>query len=165
MRRTAFSSVWGMKIMVFLDQDHPGLGDYRYERTLLRSDTRKDIPNLVNRFPKFYTVLEYARKRRRTPCGVPFFGGRPLREYERHACIQHICVGDLLSTEGPIDVFANVGANTAYSYGKTVTSDPNGMIAFTFTSVASSTFPPSVAAGEVFELREIHALCPPTIGH
>ncbi|KAH6558883.1 hypothetical protein KP509_1Z040400 [Ceratopteris richardii] len=71
--------------------------------------------------------------------------------------------GDLLSTEGPIDVFASVGANAAYTYRKPVLSNATGAIVFTFTSTASSTFPPSVAAAELFELREINELSPTPI--
>ncbi|KAH7365306.1 hypothetical protein KP509_18G019800 [Ceratopteris richardii] len=73
--------------------------------------------------------------------------------------------GVLLTTEGPIDVFARVGANAAYSFGKTVTLDAGSNITFTFTSLVSSTFPAFVAAAEVFELREIGALSPPSISN
>ncbi|KAH7365308.1 hypothetical protein KP509_18G020000 [Ceratopteris richardii] len=71
--------------------------------------------------------------------------------------------GDLLSTEGSIDVFARVGANAVYSYRKPVTSNATGAIVFTFTSLANSTFPPFLAAAELFEFRQINALTPAPI--
>ncbi|KAH7295500.1 hypothetical protein KP509_27G052200 [Ceratopteris richardii] len=69
----------------------------------------------------------------------------------------------LLSTDGPIDVFNSVGANTAYSYRYVLKSNASGVVVFTFTSIASSTFPPSVAAAELFEVRQIDALTPTPI--
>ncbi|KAH7365286.1 hypothetical protein KP509_18G018800 [Ceratopteris richardii] len=71
--------------------------------------------------------------------------------------------GDLLSTEGPIDVFARVGANAAYSYRKSVMSNATGDIVFNFSALANSTFPPFLAAAELFELRQNDALTPTPI--
>ncbi|KAH7365300.1 hypothetical protein KP509_18G019600 [Ceratopteris richardii] len=71
--------------------------------------------------------------------------------------------GVLLTTEEPIDVFARVGANAAYSFGKTVTLDAGSSIVFNFTSLHESTLDPFLAAAELFALREIGALSPPLI--
>ncbi|KAH7365317.1 hypothetical protein KP509_18G020600 [Ceratopteris richardii] len=66
-------------------------------------------------------------------------------------------------TDGPIDVFASVGANAAYSYRLPVMSNATGGIDFTFTPLANSTFPASLAALELFELRQITSLTPSPI--
>ncbi|KAH7365391.1 hypothetical protein KP509_18G024800 [Ceratopteris richardii] len=69
---------------------------------------------------------------------------------------------DLTST--PIDVFSEVGANTAYSYQAVVDPDTTGSIRFSFNPVGNSTFSPFLAAAELFNTRISNALTPSAIG-
>ncbi|MCO5586663.1 hypothetical protein L7F22_040605 [Adiantum nelumboides] len=63
--------------------------------------------------------------------------------------------GDLYNTDGSIDVFAKVGANSAYGYPVVFSPNSTGHITFNFTANATSVFPPFLAAAELFEAKRM----------
>ncbi|KAH7365323.1 hypothetical protein KP509_18G020800 [Ceratopteris richardii] len=71
--------------------------------------------------------------------------------------------GELVTFDGPVDVFATVGANAAFSCPTIVTSNAAGAMEFTFTPLANSTFPAFLAAFDLFQLRGSNSLTPTSI--
>ncbi|KAI5074278.1 hypothetical protein GOP47_0010239 [Adiantum capillus-veneris] len=72
--------------------------------------------------------------------------------------------GELLNKDGPIDVFAAVGANTAYAFS-TIIQSPNAtdQLNFTLIPTTSAIFPPFLGAFELFNTKPITPLTDATI--
>ncbi|KAH7365382.1 hypothetical protein KP509_18G024400 [Ceratopteris richardii] len=64
----------------------------------------------------------------------------------------------------PVDVFGQVGANSAFSVPAVVDPDATGSVLFNFTPVANSMFPPFLAAAEFFSTRVSNTLTTSSIG-
>ncbi|KAI5061798.1 hypothetical protein GOP47_0022337 [Adiantum capillus-veneris] len=63
---------------------------------------------------------------------------------------------NILNTEGAIDVFAQVGSNSAYGYGTAIFPSSTGHITLNFTpTAATSIYLPFLAAAEIFEVKSM----------
>ncbi|KAH7365375.1 hypothetical protein KP509_18G023800 [Ceratopteris richardii] len=75
----------------------------------------------------------------------------------------NVSANDKSLTSTPLDVFSEVGANTAYSFAAMVDPDVTGAILFSFNTVPTPTFSPFLAAAELFNTRLSNTLTPSVI--